>query len=68
MILYKSIVQQNLKGFPETPGNPLPMHLHVIERTRTHGKVTPAGMEDTHVPKQMKLCMFTQEIKLKVTR
>ena len=42
--------------------------LLLIERTRTHGKVTPAGMEDTYVPKQMKLCMYTQEMKPKVTR
>ena len=58
-------MQQNLKGFPETPGKPpslRPYRLLLIERTRTHGEVTPAGMEDTYVPKQMKLYMYTQEM------
>ena len=70
MILYKSIVQQNSKGFTETPGNPplCPRMLLLIERTRTHGEVTLAGMEDTYVSKQMKLCMYMQEMKPKVTR
>ena len=35
--------------------------LLLIERTRTHGEVTPAGMEDTYVPKQMKLCTYVYD-------
>ena len=37
--------------------------LLLIERTRTHGEVTPARMEDTYVLEQMKLCMHTKEMK-----